>query len=529
MKNNKFQNIINLCVKKGCLIISILIAIIGILSIFITAYFNTTFYHADEKTFFKYSIGIPEILITLAVLALIIFIVKKILKKIPSKILLILLLIPSLFLFILWVKTLQLNPETDQKMIHDMALYLLGGSVDFFLIPSQYLFLYPYQFGLTFFVTIIYKIFGQDWMNILYINCIASVINMFIIFYISKMLFKNENTQKILTLLLGFFALYWMFFNPHFYGNIIGFTFSLGAILFTLFYLENNKLFNLVLSGVLIAISILLKSNFNIFLCGIIFILILDIIKKWKLKNLLIIPIFLIGYLGINLSYNAVVNYLNVELPDGVPMISFVYMGISEPTNLSAGWYNNSTVDIYTENKYDTNLTVQKTLEKIGERFEYFAQNPNEFFKYFGEKIGSTWVNPTFQTIFYSLPGSRYIFNSEYAHYLGYHETVLSMVGGNLYKAEEFIFNIYQIIVFVFAGLGLFKLSKNINLKQAFLPIIFIGGFLFHIIWETKAIYVIQYYFLLLPFAAYGINYFTENILPNLSVLLKSKFNKNVE
>ena len=42
-------------------------------------------------------------------------------------------------------------------------------------------------------------------------------------------------------------------------------------------------------------------------------------------------------------------------------------------------------------------------------------------------------------------------------------------------------------------------------MQNVLLPVIFIGGFLFHIIWETKAIYVLQYYYLLLPFSAYGI------------------------
>lgn len=526
MENNKLQKIINFCLKNGVKLIAILIALIGILSIFITAYFNTTFYHPDELTHFKYSVGVVEILVSALVLALIIFIVQKILKKIPVKLLLISLFIVSSFLFIFWVKTLQLNPETDQKMIHDMAVSFLEGNITDYTQIAQYLFLYPYQFGLTFFVAIIYKIFGQYYMNILIINCICSVINMFILFQISKLLFKNEKIQKILIIFLGGFALYWMFFNPHFYGNIIGLTFALGAVLFTLFYLENNNWFNLILSGILISISILIKSNYNIFLCGIILILLLNIIKKWNLKNLLIIPLFLIGYLGISLSYNSLLNYLNLELPEGVPMISFVYMGISEPTELSPGWYNSSTIDIYRDSNYDTELATEKTLEKINKRLHYFLENPIYCIKYFAEKFGSTWLNPTFQTIFYSLPGTRYRWYPEYAHYLGYHETILSMVGGNLKEIEEFFFEIYQIITFTFAGFGLFKVAKNINLKHALLPIIFTGGFIFHLIWETKAIYVIQYYFLLLPFAAYGLNYFIENILPKFANLFKKKLPK---
>lgn len=133
MKNNKFQNFINICLKNGTLIISAIVTIIGILSIFITAYFNTTFYHPDELTHFKYNIGIVEIITSIIVVALIIFIVQKILKKIPSKILLILLLIASSFLFVFWVKVLKLNPETDQKMIHDMAVSFLEGNIKNFI------------------------------------------------------------------------------------------------------------------------------------------------------------------------------------------------------------------------------------------------------------------------------------------------------------------------------------------------------------------------------------------------------------
>lgn len=524
--NNKFQNITNYCLKNIIFLISLIIMIIGILSIFITAYFDMSLSSPNEITHFKYSIGVLEVFISIIVIALIIFIVKKILKKIPSKFIFALLSILSFALFIFWVNILHLKPETDQKMIHDMSIYLLGGSVEFFLIPSQYLFYYPYQFGLTFFVSIIYKFFGQDYMIIQYLNCIASIINMFIIFKISKILFKNENIQKILTILLSIFSIYWMFFNPHFYGNIIGLTFSLSSILFILFYFENKNLFNLFLSGILIAISILLKSNYNIFLCGIILILILDVIKKWKLKNLLIIPIFIIGYFSINLGYNSILNYMNLKLPQGVPMISFAYMGFSEPIDMAPGWYNENTLVIYNEAHYDNELARKITYEKIGERLSEFLNNPKMFFDYFSQKIASTWLNPTFQTIYYSHPGIRYIFDIDYIEYLNYHKKVLSMLSDNLYKIEEFIFKIYQIIIFVFAGFGLLKLSKNINLKQAILPTIFLGGFIFHIIWETKAIYVIQYYFLLLPFAAYGLNYLIEFLLPNWKLFFKNKLKK---
>ena len=64
---------------------------------------------------------------------------------------------------------------------------------------------------------------------------------------------------------------------------------------------------------------------------------------------------------------------------------------------------------------------------------------------------------------------------------------------------------IFQIITFMSAGFALFSLFKTGSLKETLLPLTFLGGFIFHIIWETKSIYVIQYFYIMLPFSAYGI------------------------
>lgn len=414
---------------------------------------------------------------------------------------------------------MKLNPETDQKMINDIAIAILDGNISSFTSEAQYLFLYPFQFGLALLVSLIYKIFGINYLYIEYINAFCSIANMILIYYISKIIFKNENIQKILVFLLTGFSLYWMFFNVHFYGNIIGLTFALIALLFSILYLEKNKFYYLIPAGLSISFSIIIKSNYNIFLCGIIVILLLDIVKKWNLKTLAIIPIFIVSYFSINLSYNIIFQKnTNLDTSNcGVPMISYVYMGMSEPTDLSAGWYNSVTVDLFRNNNYDVEKTSDASKQLIKQRLIYFLQNPKEFIHYYSEKIGSTWLNPTFQTIWCSLPGVRYRYYEEYANYISYHGKALSMVGGNLAKLEEKYFDIYQIIIFTFTALGIFKISKDLNLKQAIIPIIFIGGFMFHIIWETKAIYVIQYYFILLPYAALGINYFIDTITSKIS------------
>ena len=73
-------------------------------------------------------------------------------------------------------------------------------------------------------------------------------------------------------------------------------------------------------------------------------------------------------------------------------------------------------------------------------------------------------------------------------------------------------YKIGLIIVFIFAGIGMLKIFKQGKIEHILLPMIFLGGFVFHTFWETKAIYVLQYYYLLLPYAAFGIVQLFEKI-----------------
>ena len=500
------DKIIDFLIKYGVIIIAFLIGFLGLLSIFITAYFKTTYNSATEVTYFKFSFGIIEIILSAVFICLFLFIQRKILKKIPNKVLLVAISFILLVVFIGWIYILKLEPIDDQKRIHEMAIDLIQGKIGLHFAKPMYLFLYPYQLGIVFFTSIFYRIFGQNFLVFEYVNAIFSIANVYLIYLISKEIFKDEEINKYLLILLICFSPYLMFLNTYFYGNIVGLTFALISVLFILKYLNSKKIYNVLIAGITIEVSIILKTNYNIFLCGIAIILILEIIKNWDIKKLLIIPVFLVGFFIVSFSYNISMEKIyNIEIPKGVPMINFIYMGMSEKNDLYPGWYNGDTLEIYYRNNLDYDSSKEEAKELSGNRLSYFSKNPKDFIEYYAKKIGSTWLNPTFQTIWCSTPGARYEWYPDYAEYLNHHQKIISMVAGNLYKVEEKYFDVYQIIIFGLSSIGIFFISKECNLQKALLPIIFLGGFLFHIMWETKAIYVIQYYYLLLPFAAYGL------------------------
>lgn len=502
------QKKFDLIIKYALIIISIIVGIIGIISIFITAYFNTTYNTATEVTYFKFSYGIIPITLTLLFLSFIILICKKLLNKIPAKYLISGTLVIMLALFIAWIYLIKIEPIDDQKRIHEMAIDMLNDRIGLHFVQPMYLFLYPYQLGIVFFVSVFYKIFGQNFLVFQFVNCFFSIANIFLLYLISNEIFKDDDIKEYVIFLLLGFGLYFMFYNVYFYGNIVGLTFALLSILLVLKFLNKNKIYMIFLSGILICISIILKTNYNIYFCGILIILILDLILKYEKRKLLVLPAFLIGYLIINFSYNIYMEKVyDIEIPKGVPMVNFIYMGMSDKTNLYPGWYNGDTLDIYYRNNLDYENSSREAKELIKNRIGFFAQNPVSFLEYYGKKIGSTWLNPTFQTVWVSTPGARYEWDVRYAEYLNNHQKLLSIVSGKMYKIIEKYFDIYQIIIFVFGSIGIFSIAKygKIAIKKILLPVIFLGGFLFHILWETKAIYVIQYYYLLLPFSAYGI------------------------
>ena len=525
---NKIQNIINFLLKYGLIIISIIIAILGICSIFITAYLKVKYNISSEFTKFKFSFGILEILLAIIFATIFVLISRKLLSKIKSKYILIPLFILILVVFAFWIKVLRIEPLDDQFQVHKIAIDFIRGGIDFHLSNTQYLFLYPYQLGIVYFISLVYRVFGENFMNMQYLNCVCSVLSLILMYLITVRIFdKNERISKLMIVLLTCFSVYWFFLNAQVYGNIPGLTFSLIAVLFTIRYLDSNKFYNILIVGISISIAIILKTNYNIFLCGIGLALILDLISNWKIKKLCIIPIFLIGFFFINISYNMIIEKkYNIKLPDGVPMINFIYMGISDSPNFFPGWYNEETLKVYYEMECDTEATKKEALNRIGQRVEFFQKNPDKFFDYFGKKIGSTWLNPTFQTIWYCSPNIRYMYNQEYATYISYHKLVMDMVaGGGLYQAEEYCMKIYEIIIYAFSATGIFVIAKKkeFSIKSSLLPIIFFGGFLFHIFWETKSVYVIQYYYLLLPFTAYGLDYAADKVINKLEKIIERK------
>lgn len=496
------------------LIIISIVLIIGVSSFFITAYFQEDIESDNEKTFYKNDIIILNILL-IPLSLFILYKFNKFSSKFNIKILISIIFIIMLISQVLWVINIRLMPESDQGYTMLCATNLHVSEVIGPLAqPDNYLGAYPFQMGFIKYLNIMLNLFNTDKAILIQLlNVIYSTISLLLIYLITNKLFKNDKVNKICLLLIFGFSLYFVFFNVHVYGNIIGLMFSLLALYTTLSYIDKKRLYKILIIAITITCSIILKSNFNIFLCGILFTLFYELIKNKKIQDIIALVLILIIYLFGKSGFNYYIEKnVNIELSKGVPMISYVYMGMAEPKNLSCGWYTADTLDIYNKCNQDYDGATKLSIDMIKQRLVYFKEHPNYMIKYYTDKLASTWLNPTFQTIWCSKPGIRLIWHPEYNTYFQEKKIIKNMLCGTLYKIEEIYFNIYQIIAFIFAGYGILKIYKNNDTKNILLPITFLGGFVFHIFWETKAIYVIQYYLILIPYTAYGLTEFFNYI-----------------
>lgn len=199
-------------------------------------------------------------------------------------------------------------------------------------------------------------------------------------------------------------------------------------------------------------------------------------------------------------------------------MITYIAMSIQEPITHNSGWYHDvRTVEtIYPGNNFEKQATINESKEIIKERLQEFYNNPKIAQQFYLDKIASTWLEPAYQTLWWSEPANAYdSFPEDYINYISNNKILLSILHGKLHIVLLKYLDVVEIMVFSMTLISIFVGIKNkkINYQNVIFILIFIGGFLFHIIWETKCIYVIPYYIMLLPSASNGIEQIREKYL----------------
>ena len=539
-------------INKG---IKILIAVLTLIFTLIIIYINLRYYITirnamSENIIFEYSSFfniILSIFITI-MFGIFLYIINKMSSKIKinkkvKKLILILAILIYGILQVVWINIRDANPNYDQFYVFDNAVKMSKGEEE--LIDKEYLEMYSQQISLVSFYSIILKLFNTENVKVLqYLNVLANIFTVLGLYSIAKIIQNKENKLNLIAIFavtLTFSAI--MFLSTFIYGDIISLPFAIHSIYFVIKYIKENRCRYLLVSAILMCISYFLRMNMLIFFIAILIYLLLEftkfinnlvkdksLIKKIKIKNIslkgiTIILFCIISILPTNLFKIFMQEQLNLDKNNSFPLIGFIDLGLADSTR-GPGWYTDPYVDKWRVDGHDT----KPMKERINNKIEVFKEDPKILFEFYFFKIASMWGENSFGSIWYNLSfnfGNMSVNKGTASDIeIKYYKNIDNII----YKNYSFIM-VYDkiIILLIFISVLLFILrNKDITNEQVLLILIFVGGFLFHIIWEAKSRYILPYVIILIPIMAIGIDgnmkWIKEKIEGNIKYI-KGKIN----
>ena len=490
------------------IIATIMLIFLFIASLLYTAYFknawigeyNEGIYYENDNVFLN--------IIYCVIFIFAVWGISKLLKKVNLKIASIISIIIIGILCFTWINFVQAPVKSDQNQVLICAKEFAKNR--FGLLEGQgYFYMHPLQLGCVLGMELIIRIIHTySWIAMQRVNILFLMAIVYVIMKITKKVYKSDSTNKILNLLL-ISCLIIPLFSIVVYGNIYGLLFALLAVFFLMKYYENRKIRYILLIPFSLSISIILKSNYEIVMIAIVISLLLDLINKFNWKTLITILVILVMF---SVSYPLVYKFVEyrsgIEVNDGIPMIAYVAMSIQEPLETrNSGWYHDgkNVEMLYPENNFDSEATNQASKQIIKQRLKEFLNSPDKMRDFYIDKIASTWIEPAFQTLWWAEPAEEFKNleenNPDYIEYISNNGVLLDIFHGETQMKLLKYLDVVEITVF---GMSLLSVlisikNKSIDYKNVLLLLVFVGGFLFHIMWETKCIYVIPYYIMLIP------------------------------
>ncbi len=415
-------------------------------------------------------------------------------------------LIWSIVICLLIIFIFRVNVSCDSKALSDIAIAFLGSDYSA-LEGNGYLVHYPHQLGMIAFLEIVYYIFGID--NFIIFQILNAVAIFFVIYYLHRItdeLFHNTTIQFLLSLLcIGVLPLF--MYVTFIYGDIPGLGFAVPTIYFALRYLNTEEKKLLVPCFLCMTFSLLFKTNNSIILVAIIILLLLKTIQVKKVFPLVFAIILAfsptLATAGVN-SYYTHASGLE-KIPDGIPKIAWIAMGLQENEYTENGWYNGYNWNTFDANEYNPEETTSDSITSIRTSIGEFLATPKYGLQFFYKKFISQWNDPGFLS---------QITTEWYSRHRDDHSGLaLYLIYGNGRFILEHLMNLYHFLILLGTTVFTFFHIKEKNLAHLLLPLCVFGGYFFHLFWEAKSRYGLSYFILCIPMAAWGILKLTKATL----------------
>lgn len=404
-----------------------------------------------------------------------------------------------------YVLVTQLEPGSDPAKVFAVAMQWRQGDFSAFE-EGGYLFRYPFQVGIILYFYLLSFLFGAG-------NYVAvQVVNVFCLAVIYGLLAKLADffwPGKGLRNLICCGLLIWTplaFFVTYLYGILPGMALSLGAVWFAARYFSTRRYRYIALSSLCMGAATVLKMNCLVWMIAIACFLVYDIIdhlfltkepraKKWA-ASLLFLFCLAGSVILCNWCNNRIVERIvGQELPEGIPMISWVVMGLQDAP-MAPGTYNGYICDVYEESAYDTEKAVEATKQEIKKTVKDLVKDPlDKGIPFFARKTAFQWNDPTFLSL---------ICTRDRDAAVNIPTPLKSLIYGKGSVRFSLFLNDMQTLIWMGALLYVLLRWNSQNLYELMGTVVFLGGYLFHLFWESGASYTLPYFAALLPYAVCG-------------------------
>jgi len=417
------------------------------------------------------------------------------------------LLLVYIAIIIIW--TILVNPKVVGDSVHvcNLAQVFSGDNYEELLEHStyagislkQYMAAYPQQISLAFVFSLFFRVlhFNRAIEVLRILNMIGIIIVILVVYKIHVLLSKKYKTNKVLLMLYIFtFAPLGMLVT-FIYGDIPSLALSLLCVYFMMRYVESNKGKYFVYASFFMMGAYMFRMNSLIFIIATVLYLFLNVCKERgciTLKQMATKIGIIITFVVLSIFPSVVVkmyyaSIYHLDKEARYPIESYFLMAMEESTRAN-GWYNE---EIANKALTNPNRVKEEYRKKIENRVAYFVNHLEDAFKFYITKLASMWTENTYSAI-----QNNMVQNHTYIE--------------NATKPLAFYQKVLLILICLCSCITLIQNRNNLTLELLFLIMIFIGGFIFHILWEAKSRYIIPYIVVLMPIATIKLKRFQNYI-----------------
>ena len=381
--------------------------------------------------------------------------------------------------------------ECDQYEVFTRALLFAKG--DYSPVSDYYFQMYKQQIGLAFYESLFLK-FTSDHLIFQIFNAFFIAGAVFFVYRLSHELFEDPYIS-FFTLMLTVICFPLYYYVSFVYGDVFMIFASLFISWSAIKWIKTKKAVFPVLFLLTTLVMVPVRKNSVVFLMALSIMLILTALKEKK-STALILAVFSIllplVFNGIVLSYYETKAGSKIE--NEMPAVNWIAMGLYEAVNenCSVGVYNMYNELTYFSAGRDKEASSKASRAFIDERIEFFKNNPIEARRFFRFKILEQWAEPTFSSID-STVGLHKMCWEEVRFSYDFHTL------DNMSKATNYLQSFVYIFALIYMIFAVFSKERP---GRVLLPVAFIGGFLFSLLWEASGRYVFPYFILLIPLAA---------------------------